>query len=59
MKEFLASAGVPTARFASFIHEDEGVGVPFRRWSPPYVIKTDGLRRAKGVLVTRTSPSPT
>ncbi len=51
MKEFLASAGVPTARFGVFHHEDEALAF-LSTMSPPYVIKTDGLAAGKGVLVT-------
>jgi phosphoribosylamine--glycine ligase len=51
MKEFLAAAGVPTARFGVF--EDEIAADEFlRTMSAPYVIKTDGLAAGKGVLVT-------
>jgi phosphoribosylamine--glycine ligase len=51
MKELLAEAGVPTARFGvftevvpavEFLHSLEG----------PWVVKTDGLAAGKGVLVT-------
>lgn len=51
MKEFLASAGVPTARFGVFTHEDDAMAF-LSSMSPPYVIKTDGLAAGKGVLVT-------
>ncbi len=51
MKELVAAAGVPTARFAVFDRVDEAVDY-LRRESGPYVIKTDGLAAGKGVLVT-------
>jgi phosphoribosylamine--glycine ligase len=51
MKEFLASAGVPTASFGVF--DDEHDAVTFlSTLRAPYVIKTDGLAAGKGVLVT-------
>ncbi len=51
MKEFLASAGVPTAQFGVF--DDEQRALAFlETMSAPYVIKTDGLAAGKGVLVT-------
>ena len=51
MKEFLASAGVPTAAFGTF--RDERSAISFlETMTPPYVIKTDGLAAGKGVLVT-------
>jgi phosphoribosylamine--glycine ligase len=51
MKEFLASAGVPTAEFGVFDDEDDAVAY-LATMSAPYVIKTDGLAAGKGVLVT-------
>ncbi|MFZ1062474.1 MAG: phosphoribosylamine--glycine ligase [Acidimicrobiales bacterium] len=51
MKEFLESAGVPTARYGVFTREDEALAF-LSSMSPPYVIKTDGLAAGKGVLVT-------
>lgn len=51
MKEFLESAGVPTAAFGIF--SDEASAVDYlKTMSPPYVVKTDGLAAGKGVLVT-------
>ena len=51
MKEMLAEAGVPTARFGAF--SDVGEAVAFLRTLPgPWVVKTDGLAAGKGVLVT-------
>jgi phosphoribosylamine--glycine ligase len=51
MKEVLAEAGVPTARFGVF--DDPADAVEFlRTLPPPWVVKTDGLAAGKGVLVT-------
>ncbi len=51
MKELLADAGVPTARFGVFT--DVAAATAFLRTLPgPYVVKTDGLAAGKGVLVT-------
>jgi phosphoribosylamine--glycine ligase len=52
LKEFLASANVPTAAYGVF--DDERQALAFlSAMAPPYVIKTDGLAAGKGVLVTR------
>ena len=51
MKDLARSAGVPTARYATF----ESVGPALehlRATKAPYVVKTDGLAAGKGVLVT-------
>ncbi len=51
MKEVLAEAGVPTARFGVF--SDAVEARDYLRTLPgPWVIKTDGLAAGKGVLVT-------
>ena len=51
MKELLAEAGVPSARFGVF--DDLGEARELLRSLPgPYVVKTDGLAAGKGVLVT-------
>jgi phosphoribosylamine--glycine ligase len=51
MKELVAKAGVPTARYGTFT--DPGSALEFlRTMKPPYVVKTDGLAAGKGVLVT-------
>jgi phosphoribosylamine---glycine ligase len=51
MKEVVAAAGVPTARYADFDDPDEAIA--FLDTLPDgYVIKTDGLAAGKGVLVT-------
>ena len=52
LKEFLASANVPTAAYGVF--DDEAEALAFlATMTPPYVVKTDGLAAGKGVLVTR------
>jgi len=51
MKQVLADAGVPTARYGAFT--DAGPAVEFLKSLPgPFVVKTDGLAAGKGVLVT-------
>jgi phosphoribosylamine---glycine ligase len=51
MKEMLAEAGVPSARFGVFADPDAAKA--FLRALPgPWVVKTDGLAAGKGVLVT-------
>ena len=51
MKELLAEAGIPTARFGAF--EEVGPALEFlRSLEAPWVVKTDGLAAGKGVLVT-------
>jgi phosphoribosylamine--glycine ligase len=51
MKQVLADAGVPTARYGSFT--ELGAALEFLKSLPgPYVVKTDGLAAGKGVLVT-------
>jgi len=51
MKELVAKAGVPTARYGTFT--DVGPALEFlRTMKPPFVVKTDGLAAGKGVLVT-------
>jgi phosphoribosylamine--glycine ligase len=50
MKEVVASAGVPTARYRTF--DEVGPAVEYLRTLPgPWVVKTDGLAAGKGVLV--------
>lgn len=51
MKEVVADAGVPTARFAAFDRAEPAIEF-LRSFAPPYVVKTDGLAAGKGVLVT-------
>jgi phosphoribosylamine---glycine ligase len=51
MKDLLAEAGVPTARYGVF--DDLDAARAFLRQLPgPWVVKTDGLAAGKGVLVT-------
>ena len=51
MKDLLAAAAVPTARYGSFA--DVAAALGFLRTLPgPWVVKTDGLAAGKGVLVT-------
>src|SRR5205085_9819909 len=51
MKQLLADAGVPTARYGAFT--EVGAAVEFLKSLPgPFVVKTDGLAAGKGVLVT-------
>lgn len=50
MKDVLAAAGVPTARYGTFT--DAGEARRFLRSLPgPWVVKTDGLAAGKGVFV--------
>ena len=51
MKELLAEAGVPTARFGVFAEVVPAVEF-LRSLDGPWVVKTDGLAAGKGVLVT-------
>jgi phosphoribosylamine--glycine ligase len=51
MKEMLAEAGVPTARFGVFTDPVEAKAY-LATLPGPWVIKTDGLAAGKGVLVT-------
>lgn len=51
MKDFLARAGVPTARYGTF--SELGAALSYlETMTAPYVVKTDGLAAGKGVLVT-------
>jgi phosphoribosylamine--glycine ligase len=51
MKQVLADAGVPTARYGAFT--EIGPALEFLQSLPgPFVVKTDGLAAGKGVLVT-------
>ncbi|MBU6496786.1 MAG: phosphoribosylamine--glycine ligase [Acidobacteria bacterium] len=51
MKDFLAAAGVPTARYC-VVSDETSAREFFQSTRPPYVVKTDGLAAGKGVLVT-------
>jgi len=53
-KELMAEAGVPTARWESFVDAPtarEGLD----RWGAPVVVKADGLAAGKGVVVARSA----
>ena len=55
MKEILAAAGVPTARFGTFGVGQADEALAYLRGLPgPWVVKTDGLAAGKGVLVAHT-----
>jgi phosphoribosylamine---glycine ligase len=51
MKEVLAEASVPTARYGAFSHPEEAKAY-LDTLPGPWVVKTDGLAAGKGVLVT-------
>jgi phosphoribosylamine---glycine ligase len=51
MKDLLAQARVPTARYGSFDDADDAFSF-LRQLPGPWVVKTDGLAAGKGVLVT-------
>ena len=51
MKQVLAEAGVPTARYGAFTEAAPALAF-LDSLGPPYVVKTDGLAAGKGVLVT-------
>jgi phosphoribosylamine--glycine ligase len=51
-KEFMARAGIPTARFVTVDNAEEGVAA-FARFPLPVVLKADGLAAGKGVVVAR------
>jgi phosphoribosylamine--glycine ligase len=51
MKDLLAEAGVPTARYGNFTDGDAAEAF-LRELPGPYVVKTDYLALGKGVLVT-------
>jgi phosphoribosylamine--glycine ligase len=53
MKDVLVTAGVPTARYATFGVGEESAAYSFLETLPGlYVVKTDGLAAGKGVVVT-------
>jgi phosphoribosylamine--glycine ligase len=51
MKDFVARAGVPTAKHGSFTNVEDAIAF-MKTLPPPFVVKTDGLAAGKGVLVT-------
>ena len=51
MKQVLAEAGVPTARYGAFTEAAPALDF-LGTLGPPFVVKTDGLAAGKGVLVT-------
>jgi phosphoribosylamine--glycine ligase len=51
MKEVVAAAGVPTARYGGFSEPEPALEF-LRSLDGPWVVKTDGLAAGKGVLVT-------
>ncbi len=52
-KEIMASAGIPTASAKTFASSAEAIA-HLDHFSPPYVIKADGLAAGKGVTVAAT-----
>ncbi len=57
MKQVLAEAGVPTARYGAFDESEEATALAFLESLPGlYVVKTDGLASGKGVVVTESLP---
>src|SRR5204862_3605329 len=51
MKDLVARAGVPTARYGAFSDPEPALDF-LRTMKAPFVVKTDGLAAGKGVLVT-------
>jgi len=51
MKQILADAGIPTARYGAFSNPEEAIAY-LSELPGPWVVKTDGLASGKGVLVT-------
>jgi phosphoribosylamine--glycine ligase len=51
-KEFMARAGIPTARFVTVENAEDGVAA-LGRFPIPVVLKADGLAAGKGVVVAR------
>lgn len=52
-KEFMRAAGVPTARF-EVVTTVEELDKASAQFSPPYVLKADGLAAGKGVFICKT-----
>jgi phosphoribosylamine--glycine ligase len=53
MKSFATRHGIPTAAFETF-HESAPAKASLSRFTPPYVIKADGLAAGKGVIIAPT-----
>jgi phosphoribosylamine---glycine ligase len=54
-KEFMAAAGIPTARYQSFTRDTIEDAFQFlTTLNAPYVLKADGLAAGKGVIITPT-----
>ncbi len=52
-KEFMARHSIPTARYGSFKSNELIKAIAFLdTFSPPYVLKADGLAAGKGVIIT-------
>lgn len=54
-KEFMMQAGVPTARYV-VVEEVAATLKAAQKFTPPYVLKADGLAAGKGVFVCATLP---
>lgn len=52
-KKFMQSAGVPTAK-ADVVNSVESTMNAAKNYTPPYVLKADGLAAGKGVFICRT-----
>lgn len=52
-KNFMAEAGIPTARY-KVVHTVSATMEAARSFTPPYVLKADGLAAGKGVLICHT-----
>lgn len=51
-KQFMIKHGIPTAKYQSFTSKNVEEGKKFlETFSPPYVLKADGLAAGKGVLI--------
>lgn len=53
-KTFMQEAGVPTASFA-VVDSVEAVRAALPKFTPPYVLKADGLAAGKGVFICKTA----
>lgn len=54
-KEFMVKAGVPTAAF-EIVSDVDGTMRAATKFTPPYVLKADGLAAGKGVFLCATLP---